>query len=96
MLFLFARLLIGAPLDQNRQPNTTRSGALWKCPLTPAVRDCEQIVTDGKRSEYYLLNSVITAKSLENCDFVLPISKSPSRCNIELIPLDLVHFSNGF
>ncbi|CAG5046011.1 unnamed protein product [Parnassius apollo] len=42
------RLLVGAPLGQNLQPNTTRSGALWKCRLTPAVRDCEQIITDGK------------------------------------------------
>ncbi|XP_060803128.1 integrin alpha-PS1 [Amyelois transitella] len=45
-------LLVGAPLGQNLQPNTTRSGALWKCGLSPAVRDCEQVVTDGKtRSE---------------------------------------------
>ncbi|XP_072949294.1 integrin alpha-PS1 isoform X2 [Epargyreus clarus] len=43
-------LLVGAPLGQNLQPNTTKSGALWKCGLTPAVRDCQQIVTDGKRT----------------------------------------------
>ena len=27
-------LLVGAPRDDNLQPNTTRSGALWRCPLT--------------------------------------------------------------
>ncbi|RVE45363.1 hypothetical protein evm_009992 [Chilo suppressalis] len=43
-------VLIGAPLGQNLQPNTRKSGALWKCALTPAVRDCEQVVTDGMRS----------------------------------------------
>ncbi|XP_041979376.1 integrin alpha-PS1 isoform X2 [Aricia agestis] len=41
-------LLVGAPLGQNLQPNTTKSGALWKCRLTASPRDCEQIVTDGK------------------------------------------------
>ncbi|XP_049873202.1 integrin alpha-PS1 isoform X2 [Pectinophora gossypiella] len=43
-------LLVGAPLGQNLQPNTNRSGALWKCGLTSAVGDCEQIITDGKRT----------------------------------------------
>lgn len=43
-------LLVGAPLGQNLQPNTTKSGALWKCSLTSSPSDCEQIVTDGKRS----------------------------------------------
>ena len=27
-------LLVGAPRDDNLQPGTTRSGALWRCPLT--------------------------------------------------------------
>lgn len=27
-------ILVGAPRDQNLQPNTTRSGALWQCPLS--------------------------------------------------------------
>ncbi|CAB0016873.1 unnamed protein product [Nesidiocoris tenuis] len=42
-------LLIGAPLDQNAQPNTNRSGALWQCPLTTLHTDCRQVITDGKR-----------------------------------------------
>ena len=29
-----ALMLIGAPRDDNLQPNTTRSGALWRCPLS--------------------------------------------------------------
>lgn len=45
--FIF-RLLVGAPLDQNLQPNTSKSGALWKCPLTMDMNDCVQVVTDGK------------------------------------------------
>ncbi|XP_011558846.3 integrin alpha-PS1 [Plutella xylostella] len=57
-------LLIGAPLDQNRQPNTTRSGALWKCPLTPAVRDCLQVVTDGKLTEFGKLDTRIDSEHL--------------------------------
>lgn len=49
---LFARrMLIGAPLDQNKQPGTNRSGALWQCPMTTDTRDCEQIITDGRISE---------------------------------------------
>uniref|UniRef100_A0A2S2QIP6 Integrin alpha-PS1 n=1 Tax=Sipha flava TaxID=143950 RepID=A0A2S2QIP6_9HEMI len=42
-------ILVGAPLGQNLQPGTKRSGALWKCPLTSLYSDCEQVVTDGKR-----------------------------------------------
>ncbi|XP_011505968.1 PREDICTED: integrin alpha-PS1 [Ceratosolen solmsi marchali] len=44
-------MLIGAPLDQNRQPGTNRSGALWQCPMTTNSSDCEQIITDGRISE---------------------------------------------
>ena len=29
-----AVVLVGAPKDNNLQPNTTESGALWRCPLT--------------------------------------------------------------
>ncbi|XP_077299623.1 multiple edematous wings isoform X2 [Arctopsyche grandis] len=43
-------LLVGAPLDQNLQPNTSKSGALWKCPLTSRLDDCEQVPTDGRRA----------------------------------------------
>ncbi|KAG8283959.1 integrin [Homalodisca vitripennis] len=47
---LLRRLLVGAPLGQNLQPGTNRSGALWKCPLTTWTDDCEQVITDGKRN----------------------------------------------
>ncbi|XP_030379040.1 integrin alpha-PS1 isoform X2 [Scaptodrosophila lebanonensis] len=43
-------LLVGAPLDQNLQPGTKDSGALWKCPITQNSDDCEQIITDGRRT----------------------------------------------
>lgn len=40
---------MGAPLGQNLQPLTNRSGALFRCPITGRERDCTQVVTDGKR-----------------------------------------------
>ncbi|XP_058978100.1 integrin alpha-PS1 isoform X2 [Musca domestica] len=43
-------LLVGAPLDKNLQPGTNHSGALYKCPITQNYDDCEQVVTDGRRS----------------------------------------------
>ncbi|XP_037816674.1 integrin alpha-PS1 isoform X1 [Lucilia sericata] len=43
-------LLVGAPLDKNLQPGTNHSGALYKCPITQNIDDCEQIITDGRRS----------------------------------------------
>uniref|UniRef100_A0ABD2WID0 Integrin alpha-2 domain-containing protein n=1 Tax=Trichogramma kaykai TaxID=54128 RepID=A0ABD2WID0_9HYME len=46
-----SRMLIGAPLDQNRQPGTNRSGALWQCPMTSDPEDCEQVITDGRKNE---------------------------------------------
>ncbi|XP_037089062.1 integrin alpha-PS1-like isoform X3 [Pollicipes pollicipes] len=42
-------LLVGAPLGKNLQPQTERSGALWKCPLTTLSSDCVQVATDGRR-----------------------------------------------
>lgn len=39
---------MGAPLGQNLQPQTNRSGALWKCPITARSDDCEQVITDGR------------------------------------------------
>lgn len=44
-------VLVGAPLGQNLQPATNRSGALFKCPITQLSNDCEQIKTDGRRSD---------------------------------------------
>jgi len=52
---LFIRILVGAPLDQNLQPGTNHSGALWKCTLTSYHNDCQQVVTDGKRSKLIVL-----------------------------------------
>ncbi|XP_055910132.1 integrin alpha-PS1 isoform X2 [Eupeodes corollae] len=43
-------LLVGAPLGKNLQPQSNHSGALFKCPITQSRNDCEQIITDGRRS----------------------------------------------
>uniref|UniRef100_U5EVI2 Putative vitronectin receptor alpha subunit n=1 Tax=Corethrella appendiculata TaxID=1370023 RepID=U5EVI2_9DIPT len=43
-------ILVGAPLGQNLQPNTTKSGALFKCPIQQNPNDCQQVITDGRRS----------------------------------------------
>ncbi|XP_017064986.1 integrin alpha-PS1 isoform X2 [Drosophila eugracilis] len=43
-------VLVGAPLDHNLQPNTSHSGALWRCPMTQSSDDCQQVITDGRRS----------------------------------------------
>lgn len=48
----FFRLLVGAPLAQNLQPKTNRSGGLFKCPITQNTDDCVQVITDGRRSMY--------------------------------------------
>ncbi|CAL4109248.1 unnamed protein product, partial [Meganyctiphanes norvegica] len=43
-------ILVGAPKDQNLQPGTQNSGALWKCPLTTNISDCTQVHTDGYKN----------------------------------------------
>lgn len=43
-------MLIGAPLDENKQPKTNKSGALWQCPMTTYKTDCIQVITDGRLS----------------------------------------------
>jgi hypothetical protein len=45
---------VGAPLGKNLQPGTNHSGALYRCPVTTNYDDCEQVVTDGKRSKLLL------------------------------------------
>lgn len=52
--YFFYRMLVGAPLDQNRQPGTRRSGALWQCPMSTYSRDCIQVITDGRLSTFYI------------------------------------------
>ena len=42
-------ILVGAPKGQNLQPGTNMSGALYSCPISSYTRDCQQVVTDGKR-----------------------------------------------
>ncbi|XP_049537436.1 integrin alpha-PS1 isoform X2 [Anopheles darlingi] len=44
-------ILVGAPLGQNLQPGSNRSGALYRCPVTLATDDCMQVVTDGLRTD---------------------------------------------
>ncbi|KAG5326302.1 ITA1 protein, partial [Pseudoatta argentina] len=66
-------MLIGAPLDQNRQPGTNRSGALWQCPLSTYTRDCTQVITDGRLMDDGLLYRPYEYDSnLESDDLVSP------------------------
>jgi hypothetical protein len=51
LIFYVCRLLVGAPVGKNLQPETNRSGALFKCPITTWTSDCEQIFTDGARGK---------------------------------------------
>lgn len=51
---LFFRILVGAPLGQNPQPNTTQTGTLKRCPITQKQMDCEDVITDGRYSEWWL------------------------------------------
>lgn len=43
---------MGAPLGQNPQPNTNKTGTLKKCPITQNQMDCEDVITDGRYSKY--------------------------------------------
>lgn len=63
-------MLVGAPLDQNRQPGTNRSGALWQCPLTTYTKDCTQVITDGRFSMFICISliHVITVYLMYHCD----------------------------
>ncbi|XP_017787536.1 PREDICTED: integrin alpha-PS1 [Habropoda laboriosa] len=60
-------MLIGAPLGQNKQPKTNKSGALWQCPLTTNKTDCTQVITDGRLTEGSLYDT-----SFESDDLVPP------------------------
>lgn len=42
-------ILVGAPRDQNLQPNTSRSGALWSCPLSSSWQVRHNICSSRKK-----------------------------------------------
>ncbi|XP_011869360.1 PREDICTED: integrin alpha-PS1 isoform X1 [Vollenhovia emeryi] len=67
-------MLIGAPLDQNRQPGTNRSGALWQCPLSTYTTDCIQVITDGRLMDDGLLYRSYESygSNLESDDLIPP------------------------
>lgn len=50
-LLWFYRILVGAPLGRNPQPNTNRSGTLKRCPVSQNQYDCQDVLTDGRLSE---------------------------------------------
>ncbi|KAK3914130.1 Integrin alpha-PS1 [Frankliniella fusca] len=50
VVVMCCRLLVGAPVDNNLQPGTNRSGALHRCPISTYKDDCEQVITDGRRT----------------------------------------------
>ncbi|XP_067635776.1 uncharacterized protein [Eurosta solidaginis] len=59
-------LLVGAPLDINLQPGTNKTGALYRCPITQNLNDCEQIITDGRRYQLFQLFSNIWQTNRSN------------------------------
>ncbi|XP_035795745.1 integrin alpha-PS1-like isoform X2 [Anopheles albimanus] len=62
-------ILVGAPLGQNLQPGSNRSGALYRCPVTLATDDCLQVVTDGLRTatgSYEQRQSAIRSRKSKN------------------------------
>lgn len=71
-------LLVGAPQDRNLQPGTNSSGALYRCPVTASTRDCVQVVTDGKRHNFWAGSSRsyhgIYDGGISNNDLKTPIS----------------------
>ncbi len=71
-------LLVGAPQDRNLQPGTNSSGALYRCPVTSSSRDCVQVVTDGKRHNFWSGSSRsyhgIYDGGISNNDLKTPIS----------------------
>ena len=58
------RLLVGAPIDKNLQPGTNRSGALYRCPVSTRLDDCEQVITDGRRSKQKHLGPTVISPFL--------------------------------
>ena len=71
-------LLVGAPQDRNLQPGTNSSGALYRCPVTSSSADCVQVVTDGKRHNFWAGSSRsyhgIYDGGISNNDLKTPIS----------------------
>ena len=71
-------LLVGAPQDRNLQPGTNSSGSLYRCPVTASSRDCVQVVTDGKRHNFWSGSSRsyhgIYDGGISNNDLKTPIS----------------------
>ena len=71
-------LLVGAPQDRNLQPGTNSSGALYRCPVTSSSTDCVQVVTDGKRHNFWAGSSRsyhgIYDGGISNNDLKTPIS----------------------
>jgi hypothetical protein len=51
-----AVILVGAPKDDNLQPNTTESGALWQCPLSTEWQVCGHflVIYDILRKHSYV------------------------------------------
>lgn len=58
------RILVGAPLGQNLQPATNRSGALFKCPITPFQNDCTQVITDGRRCKSFKKKALLLLRNV--------------------------------
>lgn len=70
--FLFFRILVGAPLGQNPQPNTTQTGTLKRCPITQKQSDCEDVLTDGRYSKFLFENNQSLCQKLKSSNVKEP------------------------
>lgn len=61
----FYSILVGAPLGQNLQPKTNRSGALFKCPISSDQDDCTQVITDGRRCKSFSIEVEKNARGFD-------------------------------
>ena len=66
-----AVILVGAPKDDNLQPNTTESGALWQCPLSTEWQVCGHFFSDlrptTQKIAMYLCSGVALLMDLVHC-----------------------------
>lgn len=70
-------------MGKNLQPGTNHSGALYRCPITTNLNDCDQVVTDGKRSKF-VLAELPHLKVISPVEIHAVFAVSPQNCSAKL------------